>query len=89
MARASSHPSRRTPRRSAPRPRRVRTGSPASWQRPSAHRAPPSSRRAWACSSSRSHLAPERSQPASRREAWATEVAGLAAAMAVAARARA
>eukprot|EP00964_Phaeocystis_antarctica_P137555 scaffold102141_cov55-Phaeocystis_antarctica.AAC.1 len=79
MAHASSHPSRRTQRRSAPRPRRGRTGSPASWQRPSGRRAPPSSRRAWAFSSSRFHLAPERSPSASRREDWARRaVAGWA-----------
>eukprot|EP00964_Phaeocystis_antarctica_P007654 scaffold4139_cov58-Phaeocystis_antarctica.AAC.2 len=71
MARASSHPSRRTPRRSAPRPRRGSTGSPAAWRRPSARRAPPSSRWDGAYSSSRSHRAPERSQSASRRQAWA------------------
>eukprot|EP00964_Phaeocystis_antarctica_P162473 scaffold136842_cov211-Phaeocystis_antarctica.AAC.1 len=75
MARASSHPPRRTPQRSAPRPCRGRTGSPAAWQRPSARRAPPSSRRAGAFSSSRSHRAPERSQLVSRREAWARAAA--------------
>eukprot|EP00964_Phaeocystis_antarctica_P073747 scaffold45281_cov65-Phaeocystis_antarctica.AAC.1 len=75
MARASSHPSQRIPQRNAPRPRRGSTGSPAAWQRPSARRAPPSSRGVWAFSSSRSHRAPERSQSASRREAWARRAA--------------
>eukprot|EP00964_Phaeocystis_antarctica_P152559 scaffold120500_cov80-Phaeocystis_antarctica.AAC.1 len=66
MARASSHQSRRTPQKSAPRPGRGRTGSPAAWQRPSARRAPPSSHGVWAFSSSHSHRAPGRSQSASR-----------------------
>eukprot|EP00964_Phaeocystis_antarctica_P068266 scaffold41358_cov63-Phaeocystis_antarctica.AAC.1 len=67
MARASSQSMRRTPQRSAPRPCRGRTGSPASWRRPSARWAPPSSLRARAFSSSRSHRAAERRQSASRR----------------------
>eukprot|EP00964_Phaeocystis_antarctica_P005263 scaffold2878_cov73-Phaeocystis_antarctica.AAC.7 len=75
MTRASSHPSRRTPQRSAPRPRRGSTCSPAAWRRPLARRAPPSSLRVWAFSSSRSRRAPERSPPASRREAWARRAA--------------
>eukprot|EP00964_Phaeocystis_antarctica_P074913 scaffold46170_cov59-Phaeocystis_antarctica.AAC.1 len=71
MARASSHLPRRTPQRSAPHTRRGSTGSPADGRRPSNRWSPPSSLREEAFSSSRFHRAPERSQPASRREAWA------------------
>eukprot|EP00964_Phaeocystis_antarctica_P056146 scaffold33094_cov63-Phaeocystis_antarctica.AAC.1 len=83
MARASSHSPRRTPQRNAPRPRRGRTGSPAAWQRPSARRPPPCN-----VSSSRSHRAPERSQPVSHREAWARVAATAARAAAAAGSAR-
>eukprot|EP00964_Phaeocystis_antarctica_P070377 scaffold42839_cov58-Phaeocystis_antarctica.AAC.1 len=77
---------RRTPRKSAPRPRLGRTGSPASWRRPLTRRGPQSSRREGAFSSSRSRRAAARSQSASRRMAW---TAAASAVRAAAARARA